>query len=46
MARKAYILTFDRDDEINYKKFHKNLKVRRGFRTEPIILFPLTLLQQ
>lgn len=25
MARKAYILTFDRDDEVNYKEFHKNL---------------------
>lgn len=25
MARKAYILTFDRDDEVNYKDFHNKL---------------------
>jgi hypothetical protein len=25
MARRAYILTFDRDDEVDYKEFHNKL---------------------
>ena len=30
MARKAYLLTFDRDDEINYKDFHAKLTTLPG----------------
>jgi hypothetical protein len=33
MARRAYILTFDRDDEMNYKEFHRNLTELPGVIT-------------